>query len=70
MPSARSPLEGRGHVLTMMIQRNRAPAPTHPTPPGGELRCHKTNKKVSEGALKDHPQDGVIALELSLSLSL
>lgn len=52
----------------MMIQSKRAPAPTHATPPGGELRFHRTNRKVSEGALGDHPQDVVIALELSLSL--
>lgn len=67
-PNGQSPLEG-AHVLTTMIQRNWAPVLTCPTLPGGELRFHRTNKKVSEGALWDHPQD-VIALELSLSLSL
>lgn len=47
---------GRGNVFTRMIQRKRAPAPTDPTPPGGELRFHRTNKKISEGALGDHPR--------------
>lgn len=47
---------GRGNVLTTMIQRKRAPAPAHPTPPGGELRFHRTNKKVSEGALGGTPR--------------
>lgn len=59
---------GRGHALTMMIRSKRAPALTQATPPGGELRFHRTNRKVSEGALGDHLQDVVIALERSLSL--
>lgn len=47
-PKVRAPRKG-GHVLKTMIQRNRAPAPRQPTPPGGELRFHRTDKKVTEG---------------------